>query len=179
MSEIEKTTAKITSFHQLLLAAGATIGCVIGGFIWVEKSIVERQSTTISEEVIEKISKEISPLSSEEFYNYVKDNEARQSTVEAFSLDYMSTVDSSLMIILPQLAVNDKIILKRIALIETKFDASKAPDTESALTKVWVYLDEQAKRDSAEARHIEIMKMLQEINEKKFIVPGKKGDRIE
>lgn len=176
MIDVEKKSSKFSTTAQNISAGIIAIGAILAGMYAIADQFHERNMTT-AREVMTLVMDEEDLLTAAEFREYAEKHEARSKTIQAFTLDYMASIDSSLIIILPQLAATDQTIIKRLATIEAKVDANKLPNTEDKLDRVWQFLEAQAKQDSTIKRHKEIMHLLRKINEEKL--KARQGDRIQ
>ena len=174
--DAEKSSSKLsTTITNISIAVGG-IGIILTGFYEIQDTFTERNLATAREIMTEVIQAE-GLLTAADFNAFVKNQENQRNTVHAFTLDYMAGVDSSLVIILPQLAATDRAILKRLGTIEAKVDANKLPNTEDKLDRVWQFLEAQQKQDSTAQRQKEIMDLLRKINIQKL--KTQQGDRVQ
>jgi len=165
-----KTTA--TNFAGIATA----VGVVIGVYYTYEEKATERKKED-AREVMREEMQAADLLTATAFHEYVAAEKAHRIEVEAFTLEYMASVDSALVLVLPSLAQTDAEILRQISLLATKVDAQKAPSTDVAMERVWKYLEAQRAQDSTTQRHTEVMQLLRQINERKLAT--KSGDRIQ
>lgn len=174
--DAEKTSSKLSATFTNISIAVAAIGAILGGYYAIQDQMHDRNMTT-AREVMTDVMGEQDLLTAAEFNAYVARQESRSTTIQAFTLDYMASIDSSLILIMPQLAATDASILKRLAAMEAKIDANKLPNTEDKLDRVWQFLEAQAKQDSTRKRHNEIMELLRKINADKL--KSRQGDRVQ
>lgn len=174
--DLEKKSSSFKA-TALNISAGITaIGAILGGVFAIQTVFHERNMET-AREVMTQVMDEQELLTAAEFREYAEKQEARSKTIQAFTLDYMASIDSSLILILPQLAATDQAIFKELAILNTKVDANNLHTTEDKLDRVWQFLETQAKKDSTLQRHKEIVGLLKKINEQKL--KARQGDRIQ
>lgn len=176
MIDAEKTSSKLSATVANVGVAIGGIAIILGGVYKIQDMSDERSRVT-AQEVMREVIQEENLLTAAEFKAYVDDQTLHRSTVEAFTLEYMASVDSSLVIILPQLAAIDRNIMRRMGVLETKIDANTLTNTEDKLERVWQFLEAQAKKDSTAQHQRDIMELLRKINTEKL--RSKQGDRIQ
>lgn len=176
MEDIVSKSSKWSSTATNIAAMASAVGVILGVY-YVHEDRMEERKKEDAREIMREEMQNANLLTAPEFQKYVDGERVHRLNTEAFILDYMASVDSALLLVLPSLADADRAIIKRLALIETKIDAQKQPNTDAALDRVWRYLEAQAKTDSTRQQHEEVMRILREINQKKL--GARSGDRFQ
>ena len=175
---LEKKTTSWKNIAANAAAITVAVGSVITGMYKIAEHFHEQQLKS-AETVMKETIAAADLVSGEQFAQYVQDQTTHRTTVEAVMLGYMEEVQGTILIYLPALAESDAEILRRIDLVETKLDTRELSTMEQRLERMWRHMEEQARTDSAEARHKEIMQAVRRINEQRYRAPLKSGDRAQ
>lgn len=169
-------TSKWSMTATNISAIVAAVGAIIAGMYGIAEHFHTRQLQS-AREVMQEVMAESDLVTGAQFAQYVQDQTTHRTTVEAVMLGYMEEVQGSLLIYLPALAESDAQIIRRMDLIETKLDTRSLDPIELRLERMWRHMEEQARTDSAKARHQEIMNAVRRINAERYQIPLKSGDR--
>ena len=173
-----ETTSKWSMTAGNISALVAAIGAIVGGMYAIADHFHSRNLQS-AREVMHEVMAEADLVTSAQFTQFVTDHTTHRTTVEAIMLGYMEEVQGTILIYLPALAESDAQILRRMDLIETKLDTRSLDPIEARLERMWRHMEEQARTDSAKARHAEIMNAVRRINEQRYQIPIKSGDRAQ
>lgn len=173
---LDVKTSKWSTTATNLSAVVAAVGAIIAGMYTIADHFHERNLATAREVMAEEI-RSAGIVTAAQFEQFVQDQATHRTTVEAVMLGYMEEVQSTILIYLPALAKSDAEILRRIDLVETKLDTRSIDPIEAKLERMWRHMEEQARTDSAEIRHTEIIEAVRRINQERYKLPTKSGDR--
>lgn len=177
VENITRTGTFFSSVQGIITTIGAIAMAIIGGYIWLEDHIAERNSKIISAATVEQIKAEINPVSLATFHDYRRADSIKHINATLMALEYMNKIDSMLLIIQAQ---NQAIqnTMRSISRLEAKIDATTMHSDDDKLSRIWEFLKKQEARDSTQAQLTEIMSEIRRINFER-IHNIKSGDRAE
>ena len=130
---IKELTQKFKDSKELLVTAGGVIAVIIGGYFWFqdtlyerELAIIEKHSELLSDQLIEKITEKINPVSTEDFNRVldtvIQNQYAHAYANEAMHLRTLRRVDTTL-ILLEERELFDAQLELRIEAIQSTLDS--------------------------------------------------------
>lgn len=143
----EKSTAFVNSIWGLLTIIGVAISGVIGGYWWLQDSIVERNAKVISSTAIEEMKKELDPLSRTLYLEHRRRDSIERLTAEGIALTYMNRSDSLGLVLLSEMKARSA-QARQLNRIEARLDTDQMDKLDDQLARIWKHLQEQNKQDS-------------------------------
>lgn len=175
-AKIGNTGTFLSSIWGVLTIAGTIVAGVIGGYWWLQDSIVERQSKVISAAAIAEIKKEINPLSMAVYREDRRKDSIERLNAELLAIEFMNRTDSLNLVV--ESEVTARIAQDRqLGRIETKVDANAMPREDDKLARIWEFLQTKTATDSALQEMDKRWQKIQESNARK-LEQVKSGDRI-
>jgi len=174
-AKIGTTSNFLTSIWGVLTIAGTIVVGTVGGYWWLQDSIVERNAKIISSTAIEQIKQELNPLSTAEYREDRRRDSIERINAELLALEFMHSNDS-LMLVLTSEVEARKALARQLGRIETKVDAQDLPAEDDKLARIWEYLKTKETNDSTDRALQDELHKRQLINEEK-IKNIKSGDR--
>jgi len=175
-AKIGHTGNFLTSIWGVLTIGGTIVAGVIGGYWWLQDSIVERQAKVISAVAISEIKTEINPLSMAVYREDRRKDSIERINAELLAIDFMNSTDS-LMLVLTAESNAREALARQIGRIEAKIDANDMVKDDDKLARIWEFLKEKERGDSTAHRLNIMMDEIRESNRRK-IENVKSGDRI-
>lgn len=175
-AKIGSTNSFLTSIWGVLTIAGTIVAGTVGGYWWLQDSIVERNAKIISSTAIEQIKQELNPLSTAEYREDRRRDSIERINAELLALEFMHRNDSLTLVLTSEVEAR-KALARQLGRIETKVDAGALPAEDDKLARIWEFLKTKESNDSTDQARQDELNKRQLINEEK-IKNIKSGDRI-
>lgn len=175
-AKIGRTSTFLTSIWGVLTIGGTIVAGVLGGYWWLQDTIVERNAAAISHAAIAEIKKEINPLSMAVYREDRRKDSIERLNAELLAIEFMNRMDSLNLVMTSEVTAR-RTQDRRLGRMEAKLDANSMPRDEDKLARIWEYLKARDSADSTSAQLNEMMREIRRMNEQK-IENVKSGDRI-
>lgn len=167
---------KLKDLKGIFLTTGAIIAGVLGGYWWLQDSIVARNSKIITTAVIESIKDDINPMDRTSYLEFRRRDSIERLNAELLAIEFMTRQDSMRMVE----ASKDKMLgsmEKRLAYIEMKLRADTIDKVDDKLAMIMTFLQEQASIDSVRFK-MELDMEARRLKNAGLIDNIKSGDRL-
>ena len=167
---------KLKTTQGVVLTTGAILASLIGGYWWLQDSIVERNSEVITAAVIESIKQEVNPMDRTSYLEFRRRDSIERLNAEVIALRFMNRQDSMMLVFNSKIKILESVD-KRLSLIELQRETDTLDQVQNQLARIFEFMQEQASIDSVRFKIEMDMNKIKKENEGR-LENIKSGDRL-